>query len=120
MLLWAWANQADGLCVLSSVTMDQFVGAAVLGALGQALNVGTFRALGREGVYYGARLGAKVPWCHGWPFCFVPHPQYVGSVMSLWAALWLLWDMLPQPDAPLVACWWTALYVVTAVQESLA
>lgn len=48
----------------------------------QALNLGTYRALGSTGVYYGSRLGRSVPWVNGWPFSAVPHPQ-VGSMDNM-------------------------------------
>lgn len=37
---------------------------------------------GRNGVYYGARLGKAVKWCRGFPFSVVPHPQYLGSALT--------------------------------------
>jgi methylene-fatty-acyl-phospholipid synthase len=39
--------------------------ALVLFAAGQALNVGIFNAVGTEGVYYGIKLGKKIPWATG-------------------------------------------------------
>lgn len=117
-VMWAWANHADGVCAWSAVTLPQFLNAVLLIALGQALNYATFRALGRSGVYYGTRLGHKgLPWVHSYPFNVVPHPQYVGSVLTIWGTILLLHHMLPLPDALYVAVWWSALYLVTALQE---
>jgi len=60
----------------------------VLGVLffiaGQVLNVGVYNAIGSYGVYYGCRLGKTIPWCDGFPYSHVPHPQYVGAVLSFW------------------------------------
>lgn len=83
----------------------------------QALNVGIYRAIGHAGVYYGFKLGHSVPWVTGFPFNVVRHPQYVGSVLSVWAAAVLFWTQAP-PGTGLLAAYWTGLYVVTAIQES--
>lgn len=85
----------------------------------QALNLGAYRALKTKGIYYGTKLGYKVKWQTGFPFNVVAHPQYVGSALTVWAFPALLWN---QPAADntsllLLAAYWTALYVVTALQE---
>jgi methylene-fatty-acyl-phospholipid synthase len=49
----------------------------------QWLNVSIFKAIGHAGVYYGFKLGHTIPWYSGFPFNFVSHPQYVGSVLSV-------------------------------------
>ena len=51
-------------------------------ATGQLLNASVYRRLGKAGVYYGCRLGHKVPWVYGFPFSVVPHPQYAGCVLT--------------------------------------
>ena len=56
----------------------------------QALNVGIYRAIGNPGVYYGFKLGHHVPWHTGFPFNVVSHPQYVGSVLSVWGFIALV------------------------------
>mmetsp|Transcript_15981 Transcript_15981/g.26125 ORF Transcript_15981/g.26125 Transcript_15981/m.26125 type:complete len:285 (-) Transcript_15981:1092-1946(-) len=70
-----------------SRNMYQLLLAFELLFLGQVLNFGVYRAIGEAGVYYGCRLGKKIPWVHGFPFNFVPHPQYVGAVLSFWGIL---------------------------------
>src|SRR5262249_35215289 len=60
---------------------------AVAGALivaGQALNFGVFYRLGTIGVFFGDRLGHQVPWCRAFPFSWIAHPQYVGTVLTIW------------------------------------
>jgi len=42
--------------------------AMLLLVAGQALNAGIYAAIGKEGVYYGFKLGARVPWVTGFPF----------------------------------------------------
>jgi len=59
--------------------------AAQLFLIGQYLNWAVYHALGKKGVYYGCRLGAKVPWCEGAPFTCCAHPQYVGAILSIMA-----------------------------------
>jgi methylene-fatty-acyl-phospholipid synthase len=86
-------------------------------AAGQALNIGIFRAIGHVGVYYGFKLGHKVPWVEGFPFNVVSHPQYVGAVLSIWGVVIALWQQRPGGTLA-VALYWTLLYVVTAIQES--
>lgn len=86
--------------------------AALLIGVGQALNLAVFARLGRDGTFYGVRFGREVPWVTGFPFSVVPHPQYTGTVLSIWG-LFLL-ARFPYPDwivLPLVA---TAYYAFNA------
>jgi methylene-fatty-acyl-phospholipid synthase len=71
-------------------------------------------------VYYGPKLGHAVPWCTGFPFNLgVRHPQYLGSVLSVWAFLALLWGS-GRPSLLPVCGAWTGLYAATAwVEDSL-
>jgi hypothetical protein len=86
-----------------------------------------YGAIGGDGVYYGTRLGKRVPWVHGFPFSIggggkpgkglrIPHPQYLGSALTALGGLVLLWHGAPPGSAPLVG-YWCGLYAVTAVQE---
>jgi hypothetical protein len=34
-------------------------------------------------------LGHYIPWCTGFPFTVCAHPQYVGTVMSIWGVFLL-------------------------------
>ena len=44
--------------------------------LGQLLNMAIYKAIGKNGVYYGYKLGRPVPWCTTFPFnAFTAHPQ---------------------------------------------
>jgi protein-S-isoprenylcysteine O-methyltransferase Ste14 len=87
-------------------------------AFGQILNVGIFKAIGHAGVYYGFKLGHTIPWVDGFPFNVVQHPQYVGSVATVWGAALLLWSFVPVADMILLVFYWTALYVLTGIMES--
>lgn len=100
-----------------TLPLAAWLAALLLGAYGQALNVGIFRAIGRDGVYYGARLGRRIPWVKGWPFdAALAHPQYVGSALSVWAGALLMGSARPAGTVVLAA-YWTLLYVVTALME---
>jgi phosphatidyl-N-methylethanolamine N-methyltransferase len=57
---------------------------AVLIAAGQCLNLAVFLRLGATGVFYGSRFGHSVPWVSGFPFSVLAHPQYVGTVATIW------------------------------------
>ena len=72
-----------GLFSLENVTRLQWV-LFVQGAIfGQILNAAIYRAIGKAGVYYGYRLGEKVPWVCGFPFSVMSHPQYTGVCLSV-------------------------------------
>jgi methylene-fatty-acyl-phospholipid synthase len=60
--------------------------------LGQYLNYSVYNALGTNGVYYGIRFGIDIPWCYDFPFniSWLKHPQYVGSILSVVAAVPLM------------------------------
>lgn len=71
--------------------------------------------------YYGVRLGRKVPWHEGFPFrigsCPIPHPQYLGSVLSLWALVLLLWNPATAPAVAVFAGAGTLFYTITGSIE---
>src|SRR5215467_9828292 len=50
---------------------------------GQTLNLSVFYRLGKVGVFYGDRFGHQVPWCRGFPFSLVKHPQYGDTLLSI-------------------------------------
>ncbi|CAK9322448.1 unnamed protein product [Citrullus colocynthis] len=69
-------------------------------AFGQFLNFRVYQLLGESGVYYGVRFGKNIPWVTKFPFGYIKDPQYVGSILSLFACLsWvplqyiLLWTL---------------------------
>ena len=56
-------------------------------AVGQILNAGIYRAIGKNGVYYGCKFNQHVEWCTGFPFNVVTaHPQYLGSILTTFGA----------------------------------
>lgn len=58
--------------------------AAVAIAVGQVLNWSVFYRLGPVGAFFGGRLGHDVAWCRRFPFSVMDHPQYVGTVLTIW------------------------------------
>lgn len=55
----------------------------ILCLAGQVLNTSVYNTLGVTGVYYGRELGyPPPPWVNGFPF-IIPHPQYVGCIMTV-------------------------------------
>jgi len=116
--LWLSCVMPRGLCInLGMVGLPQWLATLALFGYGQSLNAGIFAAIGKVGVYYGFKLGHKVPWVNGWPFDSVSHPQYVGSVLSVWALIALVWGQAPTSGLLVLGSYWTALYVVTGVHE---
>ena len=75
--------------------------ALALAVAGQILVVATFYRLGRTGVFFGDQLGFAVPQCREFPFSLLAHPQYVGTVLTIWGGFLLVrfphddWYALP-------------------------
>lgn len=91
------------------------VGGAALLA-GQILSTLVFYRLGRVGIFFGDRLGYRVPWCRAFPFSVFAHPQYVGAVLSVWG--FFLVARFPQDDWILLPVVETVLYVAGACLEA--
>lgn len=81
-VVWCVAH-GGGLTPATDSLSPLGVGGALI-VVGQTLNLSVFARLGRTGVFYGTRLGHDVPWCRGFPFSLVRHPQYVGTALSIW------------------------------------
>jgi hypothetical protein len=74
----------DLVAVVRDATRLQWVCAAQGIFLGQLLNMAIYKAIGKNGVYYGYKLGRPVPWCTTFPFnAFTAHPQYVGCIATI-------------------------------------
>ena len=80
-----FASPGDGaLFTLKAVAPWRLIVGVAFFALGQTLNLATYAAIGKDGVYYGCRYGVEVPWCAKFPFTASRHPQYVGAAMTAW------------------------------------
>lgn len=110
--LWITAHGGVGRPALVPV----LAGSVALAA-GQWLNLAVFARLGTVGVFYGTRFGHAVQWCTGFPFSLLSHPQYVGTVLSIWGLFLLTrypasdWSLLPMVE--------TVLYMLGARAERL-
>jgi hypothetical protein len=91
------------------------IGGSLIG-IGQLLNAGVFYRLGSTGVFYGTRFGHSVPWTHAFPFSMLRHPQYVGTVLSIWGLFVAL--RFPHPDWYVLPVLETIYYSVGARFES--
>lgn len=124
----AWWTSRGGSLSPAATPPNLVAAGLALVAAGQVLNASVYRTIGGDGVYYGVRLGRTVPWVHGFPFrafakggkpgtgVRIPHPQYLGSAATAWGLLLAFSGAAPAGGAVLVA-YWTALYVLTALQE---
>ena len=90
------------------------LGASLI-AFGQMLNVSVFARLGNHGVFYGCRLGYTVPWQNRFPFTWLRHPQYVGTVLSIWGLFIVL--RYPAPDWWIIPVIEVGLYTLSAHVE---
>lgn len=88
---------------------------SLLIATGQVLNFGVFLRLGKTGVFYGNKLGHQVPWCRGFPFSLMPHPQYVGAILSIWG--FFMTTRFPHDDWCLLPLLQTGQYALGAYLE---
>jgi methylene-fatty-acyl-phospholipid synthase len=79
---------------------------------GQILNCGVFYRLGKVGVFYGSRLGYDMPWSRAFPFSWLKHPQYVGTVWSIWGFFVIM--RFPHPDWYLLPALETVYYLLGA------
>lgn len=89
----------------------------VVGGFGEALNMGIYNTIGKDGVYYGVKLGKEIPWVHGFPFNVCGHPQYVGCTLFLWAISFPVLLVGPASLA-IVPTGWTFCYLFSGIVES--
>jgi methylene-fatty-acyl-phospholipid synthase len=111
----AWCVAHGGIAARDSGEIPLLVSGVGLLAAGQILNVSVFLRLGRTGVFYGNRLGHDVPWCEGFPFSAIRHPQYLGTVLSIWGIFVLA--RYPAPDWAVLPLLETVYYAIGSVVE---
>jgi hypothetical protein len=80
---WCYFHGPGSPWLLNESGLSLALGGALLIA-GQMLNFSVFRRLGKIGVFYGNKFGYEIPWCREFPFSLLKHPQYVGTVLSIW------------------------------------
>ena len=108
---WCLLHNSGSLTPYSS-DLRVLLGGGLLIAAGQALNMSVFRALGKIGVFYGNRLGHYVPWQRTFPFTWFDHPQYVGTVLTIWGCFVLM--RFPAHDWVFVPALETVYYAIGA------
>jgi hypothetical protein len=122
--LTLYAPSAISLETITSQSPLQLaIGVACL-IIGQTFNAGIYSAIGRNGVYYGNRFGAKLgPWCDSFPFN-VPgpagrNPQYFGVVMTIIGLTTIIWtDETCKNGLPMASLVWSGYYFVSGYIES--
>lgn len=112
---WCWWFGDGRLWPATAAPLPIGLGVGLM-AVGQVLNVAVFQRLGRTGVFYGTRLGHHVPWCTRFPFSVLRHPQYVGTVLSIWGLFLVM--RFPAPDWFALPALETAYYVLGGWLES--
>jgi hypothetical protein len=108
---WCLIQSGGSLKPYSSDPRVLLAGALLIAA-GQALNLSVFHALGKVGVFYGNRLGHHVPWQRRFPFTWFEHPQYLGTVLTIWGFFALM--RFPAHDWLFVPVLETVYYAVGA------
>jgi methylene-fatty-acyl-phospholipid synthase len=88
----------------------------VLVIVGQGLNVWVFYRLGILGVFYGNQFGHEIARCHEFPFSLLDHPQYVGTLASIWGFFIVM--RFPSHDWYLLPALETIYYSIGAWLES--
>ena len=96
-VFFAWCYvHGDGVLPPTYSSPAALVLGGALVIAGQVLNLGVFYRLRVVGVLFGGRLGHAVPWCRAFPFSRFSHPQYVGTVATIWG--FFLAMRFPHPD----------------------
>lgn len=104
---------------LGNITFIRFLLFLALFGFGQVLNAAVFKTIKKDGTYYGTRLGKKIEWVEGFPFNTVPHPQYVGSVISFWGMAFLFYNADHHASLFAVAVLMTVYYTITGYIEEM-
>jgi phosphatidyl-N-methylethanolamine N-methyltransferase len=97
---WCYVHGQGSLAPVGRGVLPLAIGGALI-VVGQMLNGAVFYRLGKVGVFYGNKLGYEIPWSQEFPFSWFKHPQYVGTVCSIWGFFVVMrfphhdWYMLP-------------------------
>ena len=97
---WCYLFGNGDLSPFTGSVLSLVVGSMLI-VIGQVLNFSVFYRLGKVGVFYGNRFGHQIPWCDRFPFSLIRHPQYVGTLVSIWGFFLVMrypygdWFVLP-------------------------
>jgi methylene-fatty-acyl-phospholipid synthase len=111
---WCYVYGDGSLSPLTGSVLALALG-VILSIAGQMLNFSVFYRLGKVGVFYGNRLGYEIPWCRTFPFSLLKHPQYVGTLLSIWGFFLVM--RFPHDDWYLLPAVETVYYVLGAYFE---
>ena len=111
---WCWLHGTRSLAPTDDAAALTI--GIVLVAVGQVLNALVFYRLGRVGVFFGDRLGHAVTWCESFPFSRLDHPQYLGSVLTIWG--FFLLARFPHDDWYQLPALATVYYAIGAHLEN--
>ena len=111
---WCYVYSHGALWPLSGSVLALGLG-GVLSVAGQMLNFSVFYRLGQVGVFYGNKLGYEIPWCPKFPFSLLKHPQYVGTLLTIWGFFLVM--RFPHDDWYLLPALETVYYVLGAYVE---
>jgi hypothetical protein len=111
---WCYVHGLEAPLPLGNSLVPLVIGIALIVA-GQVLNWGVFYRLGMVGVFYGHQLGYRIPWIRAFPFSWLKHPQYVGTVWSIWGLFLIL--RFPQSDWYILPTLETVYYLLGAYSE---
>uniref|UniRef100_A0A7S2J3R7 phosphatidyl-N-methylethanolamine N-methyltransferase n=1 Tax=Haptolina brevifila TaxID=156173 RepID=A0A7S2J3R7_9EUKA len=118
--LFAGGSMTTLVSMIAATSATEWGVMMVLMAVGQLLNAAIYKAIGKDGVYFGFKLGRHVPWSTAFPFnAGFRHPQYVGATLSQLAVLLPLATPagIEAGLAPLAAFWIVA-YAATSYMEA--
>jgi len=107
---------------VGSLPLQLLIGLALI-VTGQVFNVAIYKAIGKNGVYYGNRFGAQLgPWCTGFPFNVPPpmgrHPQYFGVLCTIWGLVLICSTQAALAAGMMeLAVVWTIFYIITSLIE---
>jgi phosphatidyl-N-methylethanolamine N-methyltransferase len=110
-----WCLYFGGQLLPPDASLPALAAGSLLSVAGQVLNAAVFVRLGVTGVFYGNRFGHAVHWRYGFPFSWTRHPQYMGTVATIWGVFLAL--RFPNPDWIVLPVLETAYYVVGAFLE---
>lgn len=112
-----WYIQHGPMFSLWNMSLIRLAIGFLLVGIGQTFNYAVYKALGKDGVYYGSKLGRPGRWVEGFPFV-VRDPQYFGCVLTIWGGTVLLYtpSHIAAGAIPL-ACAWTLCYAASSIIE---
>jgi methylene-fatty-acyl-phospholipid synthase len=111
---WCYIHGQGSLSPASCGVLPLVIGGSLI-VVGQTLNAAVFYRLGKIGVFYGNKLGYDLPWRQDFPFSWLRHPQYIGSVCSIWG--FFVFMRFPHQDWYLLPALETVYYTLGASIE---